>query len=150
MSGFQLGEKAHAYLISSVTISPETLDITGYEHPYWPGEVILDREDYGRLPRTIDYEDGAITFHVELVRIGTGVADKFGKLNFPDAIGWLLVQLKAGQDAKRFALTQLHNFSDQVKMFLEEQRLLETDDLARVFTGLDTIEKEYFKSSARD
>jgi hypothetical protein len=150
VKGFQLGEKVHAYLISSVTISPETLDITGYQHPYWPGEVVLDREDYGREPRVVDYQDDAITFHVQLVRVGTGVADKFGSLTFPDAVGWLLVQLKSGQDAKRFALEQLHDFVDQTKAKFEELADTGRFTVAVAVEALDTLEKGFGRSAVRD
>lgn len=67
----------YAYIITSVDVAkPDTLDISGYQHSYWPGEILLLLENDTGGRHILEDEpfvvDELVTFKVTAVRVAKG------------------------------------------------------------------------------
>lgn len=106
-------------LILAVDIDkPDQLDIVGYQHQYWPGEIIHMEHDYGTVPTIVDFEDGPITFHVTLMRIVIGEMIETASgpgVQMDPAYRPLMDQLQAGMKAQQLLDEIANGFADEVK-----------------------------------
>lgn len=130
MSGEEAsGEIVYAYVIvTSEPIHSEQLDITGYTHNYWPGEILLlDEETAANGTHLLEHiftVDELLSFHTQLVRIAKGTLHRDGDdvtITFPEAYRHVLGYIQLGAARTVSLRDVVADFADGLKERLENE-----------------------------
>lgn len=150
MSSEASGEVVYAYVIvTSEPIHSEQLDITGYTHNYWPGEILmLDAETAANGTHLLEHiftVDELLSFHTQLVRVAKGTLHRDGDdvtVTFPEAYRHVLGYIQLGAARKMSMREVVADFADGLKQRLETEPVA-TDDPERVLQDVfDAIDAE--------
>jgi hypothetical protein len=130
-----MGDKVYLFVITaSEPIKPDTLDIVGYQHDYWPGMKLATEDDYqgAHIVEDTFIVDELLSFRVTMVRVAHGERGD-GTVTFDPAFARVLSWIDRGVAREGNIVEDITKFASADKERIG--RLQADDDVIEFIQG---------------